>query len=375
VTAWARARRWIAGLVLGAGALAPAWAHKGSDAYLALAPEGARIAVALKDLDQAVALDANADGRVTWGEVRAAETAVHGLLARDLRWLDERGAACHADWRFAGLERRSDGTYWVAEATWPCAGADAVRRLDYRLFATTDTSHRLLLSGERAGQPVLATLAPGESHAFAAAAQAQGRLDTVVDHVWLGAAHLLQGPDHIAFLLALVLPLHLALRLPGRAWNAGRPPEWRGLLAAVTAFTVGHSITLGLATLGWLRVGGPWVETMIVVSIGVTALLNLYPVRRLPNAALALVFGLVHGLGFVGLLREAGASPALLPWALLGFNLGIELAQLALVAAWVLIVQPAVHRPWYEARVVRGGSWALLGASVALLAWRAASAA
>ncbi len=112
-----------------------------------------------------------------------------------------------------------------------------------------------------------------------------------------------------------------------------------------------------------------WVESAIVVSIGVSALLNIYPVRWLRTEVLAGLFGLVHGMGFAGLLLDANAPLSLLPWALLGFNLGIEAAQLLVLLIWVLVCQPMLSSPWYQARVVRGLSWALVAFSLALLPW------
>jgi hypothetical protein len=122
-----------------------------------------------------------------------------------------------------------------------------------------------------------------------------------------------------------------------------------------------------LVAWGWLQVSSDWVEPAIVVSIGVSALLNIYPVRWLCTEVLAGLFGLVHGMGFAGLLLDANALLSLLPWALLGLNLGIEVAQLLVLLTWVLICQPMLSAPWYQTRVVRGLSWALVTFSLALL--------
>jgi hypothetical protein len=137
------------------------------------------------------------------------------------------------------------------------------------------------------------------------------------------------------------------------------------LLRTVTAFTIGHSITLILATLGWTQASPAWVEPVIALSIAATAMLNLRPLPWLRTDVLALAFGLVHGFGFAGLLLEAAAPDGLLPWALAGFNLGIEAGQLLAVGIWVLASQALVGRAWYERVVVRGGSVLL----ILLAAW------
>ena len=93
---------------------------------------------------------------------------------------------------------------------------------------------------------------------------------------------------------------------------------------------------------------------------GITALLNLRPQAWLRTDVLALLFGLVHGYGFAGLLQEAAAPSGLLPWALAGFNLGVEAGQLLAVAGWVVVSQVFANRSWYASVVVRGGSVGLI---------------
>ena len=379
---WLATLGWVALQFRGAAllitllVLAPlASAHKGSDAYLATTTDATtqrvqlRLSIALKDLDQVLPLDANADGQLTWGEVRAAAPAVQAYLALGMAW--RAGAAdCSPRWTADGLERRSDGSYWIARAELACDAGPV--RLDYHLMEGADNSHRLLLSGDWQGQPLLATLAPGDTLALGSASTdgaQQTPAQTVASHVTIGALHLLEGYDHLAFLLALVLPMSLPLwrRRAGPATSAPQTSDWGRMLGTVTAFTVGHSVTLGLVAWGVLTVSSDWVEPLIVVSIGISALLNLYPVSWLRTEVLAGGFGLVHGMGFAGLLLDAQAPLALLPWALLGFNLGIEAAQLLVLAAWVLICQPLLAAAWYPTRVVRGLSWGLAAFSLLLL--------
>lgn len=392
-----RAARWapilrglLAWLALGLwlGLHPPAFAHKGSDAYLDLRGDAANssalqltLSVAIQDLDLLLPLDANADGRVTWGEIQAAQPAVQQLLQASTG-LQAGRADCPLAWRYAGLERRSDGTYlrWTSSAL--CPDAQALR---YTLMREQDATHRLLVTGRLDGQDLLSNwspqqpgalplrVAPGSAAAHAAGAGGSALHSgpaTLWSYLQLGMHHLLEGYDHLAFLLALVLPLRLVL---GRAMPAPAPKggaaqhasTWWALLRTVTAFTIGHSVTLVLATLGWTQASPDWVEPVIALSIGVTALLNLFPFAHVRSDALALLFGLVHGYGFAGLLTEAAAPSGLLPWALAGFNLGVEAGQLLAVAGWVLLVQLVVRRPWYGPVVVRGGSWAL----VVLSAW------
>jgi hydrogenase/urease accessory protein HupE len=374
---------------------ASAWAHKGSDAYLDVrdveplshagpATSGGPLrfsyAVAIKDLDLAVPLDADADGKVTWGELKAAMPAVQQLL-QAATGLDagagSDAAACRLLWTFDGLEKRSDGGYmrWTSDAA--CAGAVGFR---YSLFRAQDATHRLLVTGRIGGQDLLSTWSPQQPGALvlrapgaggvAAPASADGHtgLQTLWAYLVVGVHHLLEGYDHLAFLLALVLPLHLAIR-GRRGGGCRRGPRHLDRAAAHHHRIHGSrwairprrpGSTLVLATLGLTEASPAWVEPAIALSIGVTALHNLYPVRHVRTDVLALVFGMVHGFGFASLLTEAAAPSGLLPWALAGFNLGVECGQLLVVAGWVLLSQVVQRQPWYGRVVMRGGSWLLL---------------
>ena len=343
---------------------APAWAHKGSDAYLDVRQHDQaltlQLSVALKDLDLLIPVDANADGLVTWAEVQAATAAALSLL-QSHTGLESSQPGCTLHWVYDGLEARSDGAYLRATSTASCPPGAALG-MRYTLFKNEDSNHRLIVTGHLDDRDLLATAAPQQAVPLvlrqAVAGPPRGIAATVWDYLSLGMHHLLQGYDHMAFLLALVLPLQLRL---GRAAALveGRSPWW-SLLRTITAFTVGHSITLMLATFGWTEASPRWVEPAIAASIAFTALLNIYPVRVLRSERLALVFGLVHGYGFAGLLIEAAAPAGLLPWALAGFNLGVEAGQLTAVTAWVLLSQVVVRQPWYGRVVVRGGSWLLV---------------
>ena len=439
----ARRPLWC-GLVL-AGALAlaltasPAHAHKGSDAYLDVqqmaapapppaagtatgTPTGGQapgdlrlvLAVALRDLDLLVPIDANADARITWGEIKTATPQLLALfnattgLAPDTGQAAQSGTpaaatppprpdACALAWQADGLERRSDGVYFRAAAQARCPAGQALR-FRYTLLKDQDATHRLLVAGRIHGQDLLSTVSPrqgslrldtGQAAALdASGAQATGtgsaanaanssRWSALRDYFSLGMHHLLEGYDHLAFLLALVLPLQLSLRRRRRGTTAAQAyagqtghtsaasgsdwaANWLALLRTVTAFTIGHSITLVLATLGFTQASPLWVEPVIALSIAVTALLNLYPVKGVRFDVLALLFGLIHGYGFAGLLQEMAAPSGLLPWALTGFNLGVEAGQLLAVLGWVLVSQALVGQPWYHRVVVRGGSMALV---------------
>jgi HupE / UreJ protein len=342
-------------------AASSAHAHKASDAYLSVGESSStvvnvvplRLSLALKDIDAALdTLDADGDRRLTWGETKTAMPVI-------LRWVDAGltlscgSAPAQPAWGLDSLEQRSDGTYLRLAAQITCAAPAAVK-LDYRLMQDIDPTHRLLLQSGLDGQRSAAVLAPGARSAMELArrgAPASGPA-TLGNFFTEGVQHILSGYDHLAFLLALLLPISLLAR--------ARQSGLRQLLFTVTGFTAGHSVTLALATLGWVSASPRWVEPAIAMSIGASALLNLYPVRGLRTEALAVGFGLIHGLAFSGVMTEAGLSGTLLVWALAGFNLGVEAGQLMMVATWCAVHLLLVRWSHYSAVVVRGGSFALL---------------
>ncbi|MFB0610805.1 HupE/UreJ family protein [Aurantiacibacter poecillastricola] len=162
-----------------------------------------------------------------------------------------------------------------------------------------------------------------------------------------GAHHVLIGPDHVLFLIGLIL-------LGG---------SLRRLAIIVTAFTLGHSVTLALAATGTFAPPAWLIEPLIALSIVIVGVDNL--LRREGQRDLrplfALVFGLVHGFGFAFVLREFGLPPGNLAWSLLAFNIGVEIGQLAIVVpfalalAWIRARWPIVAK-----RIVIGGSLAVI---------------
>jgi HupE / UreJ protein len=168
--------------------------------------------------------------------------------------------------------------------------------------------------------------------------------------VHLGSRHIAEGTDHLLFLLALILPAPL-FAVGGR-WGgyAGGKTALRRIVKVVTAFTLGHSITLVLGALGWARLPGPVVESAIALSILVSAAHALVPIFKGREVYIAGGFGLVHGLAFAATLTGFGLDPLTLVSSVLGFNLGIEALQLVVILAampWlVLLARSRIYGPF-----------------------------
>jgi hypothetical protein len=171
-------------------------------------------------------------------------------------------------------------------------------------------------------------------------------LGVVAQYLILGFRHIIpEGLDHILFVLGIVL----------------LTTELKPVLVQVTAFTIAHSLTLGLTMYGIASLSPRIVEPLIALSIGYVAIENVAIGRfGLWRPAMVFGFGLIHGMGFAGALRELPLRRAELSLALAGFNLGIELAQLAIVAVvFLTIAMWHGHKPWYRPRFVLPTSTAI----------------
>ena len=367
----------------------PASAHKASDAYLTLAVQGPQISqrldIALRDLDRELALDANDDGQLQWGEVRDRWDAIETLADAGVQ-LQADGQACRLTSRRAPvLDDHSDGRYAVLQRLWICAAPVRKLTVHYTLFQRSDATHRGIahITSKRGAAndsaaaavqapPQTAVLVPGEPAAvFALQAGAASGPGGFIGFVAEGVHHILTGFDHLLFLLALLLPAVLVRGPQGwRAAPALKPVLW-DVLRVVTAFTVAHSITLALAVLDVVNPPSRWVESLIAASVVLAALNNLHPLLAERRWMITFAFGLVHGFGFAGALKDLGLNAGSLAGPLLGFNLGVELGQLALVAlfvplAWLL--RPTVA---YRRAAMLGGSSVIAMLALVWLAERA----
>jgi hydrogenase/urease accessory protein HupE len=217
------------------------------------------------------------------------------------RWIAERieVEGCTLG-RTAASPAERDGV--TVRAAWACEHAPKQVRLDF--LSELPPGHRHLAEHHvlHAGEPVLVLGAPQTSFAGV---------------VRLGVEHILTGWDHLLFLFGMVL-------VAARA---------RAVLKVVTAFTVAHSVTLALSALGVLAPSPRWVEPLIALSIAYVGVENLLTRDLEKRWRVAFGFGLLHGFGFAGGLLDVGAARSELPLVLFGFNLGVELGQLAVLAA------------------------------------------
>jgi hypothetical protein len=367
--------RLLASIVIAIAALANApavSAHAVSTSFLSLevagddSPVTARWDLALQDLVWTVFIDADVDGVVTWSEIQAAQPAIANAVLAQIA-IDRGGAACELRVRDFALALRLEQNFLsiAIEARCPRSG---VLHVGGSLFMSADASQRVLLGAVHGDTSFQGVITPGSAGWSEPAEVSAWR--SFVRFAGEGVWHVWIGYDHIAFVLLLLLPA--VLRPVAGRWQGqtGLAQVARDIATIITAFTIAHSITLALAVTGTVKLPGKPIEVAIAASIAAAALLNLFPRYARFRLALAFGFGFVHGFGFANALAEIDAAGVKLLPLLAGFNIGVEIAQLSIVAVVLPLIYAARGARWYSGGIMPLGSCALGAAGLVWLLQR-----
>ena len=338
-----------------------AYAHKPSDSYLILQADQTGIHgqwdIALRDLDFAIGLDTDGNGELTWDEVRSkhADIAAYALSRLTISEAgDKENKLCPLTARQQLIDQHSDGAYTVLMFDSPCTAEKIA--VQYQLFFDIDPQHKgLLRLVNKDGATATAIFSPDNASQTFTLAEVS-KLQQFTDYVKHGVWHIWIGFDHILFLLSLLLPAVLILH--GRKWEPATHFKAAAIdvLKIVTAFTLAHSITLTLAALNILSLPSRLVESAIALSVILAALNNLFPLFQGRRWLVAFSFGLIHGFGFASVLADLGLPKAALILALVGFNFGVEIGQLSIVAVFLPLAF-ILRKHWlYRRGIVQFGS-------------------
>ena len=347
--------------------LQSALAHKPSDSYLAISAKGAAISgqwdIALRDLEYAIGLDADGNGEITWGAVKAkhADIASYALARLAVRAGD---SACPLRATAHLIDEHSDGAYAVLRFEGECARAPDALDIRYGLLFDFDSQHKGLLRLESEAGTLSGIFAADRSEQRFELHK-RSALEQFLNFGHEGVWHIWKGFDHVLFLLSLLLPAVLVFRR--QRWEQVqdfRPAFW-DVVRVVTSFTIAHSITLSLAALQIIWLPSRLVESTIAFSVLLAALNNIRPVVEGRRWMMAFAFGLIHGFGFASVLTDLGLPRDSLLLALVGFNLGVEAGQLVIVSVFLPLAFMLRSTPLYRRGLMHGGS--LLIALVALI--------
>jgi len=352
-----------------------AHAHKPSDSYLTLVVAGARVDVrwdiALRDLENVLALDRDANGAITWGELRARRGDVTAL-ARDRLAIRSGDDPCPLTAVDMLVAEHSDGAYAVLNFVANCPVAPRVLDVDYELFFDVDPQHHgIARVDDGAGTRTAIFTFADRRQRFEPSTL--GRAHQLGAAVKLGIGHIFSGIDHLLFLIALLLPSVLVRKGGRQAWEPvdRLRPAVMDVLKIVTAFTLAHSITLSLSALGVLRLPSRFVESGIAASVILAAVNNVVPVLEEDRWTAAFALGLLHGFGFSATLMDLGLPRQNLVVTLFGFNLGVEIGQMCVVAAFLPLAYLVRRTVAYRRVALLGGSVVIAGVATVWLVERA----
>jgi hydrogenase/urease accessory protein HupE len=309
----------------------------------------AEIALSQRELVLSMpALDLDHDGWIESAELEAGRPAVARAFVDGLVVTAD-GEPCPGSLDDLRLISEEDGV-WI-HAHYSCPGPPGRLTLDWRLLTALRDGH-LHIARITLGSAVQdAVIQRGNSSWTVDAAGPMSRAGGTAWAMFkLGVEHILTGADHLLFLLGLIL-------IGGSV---------RSLALAVSAFTVAHSITLALATLSVVTPSPRLVEPLIALSIAYVGVENLFVKDAGKRWRITFPFGLVHGFGFAGALREIALPRAQIPVALVSFNVGVEAGQLGVLAIVLPLVLAARRAPLFRERGIKLAS---LGIAFAGMVW------
>lgn len=345
-----------------------AWGHKSSDSFINLTVANDNITgrwdIALRDLEYALALDADTDGAITWAELRDRYQDVENYAFSHLQVntrlpLNNKADKCVRQTGQLQVDHHSDGAYAVINFNLQCSSPVDQLTVAYQLLFDLDPTHRGLVQISKGDNTEFVVLSPDNQQAeidFSVSNQWQTFHQFLTEGVW----HIWMGYDHILFLLCLLLPTVVRKtptgwvqndRFNNTLWQVGK---------IVTAFTIAHSITLALGVLQVVSLPSRLVESAIAFSVILVAVNNLYAFFSERAWFVAFGFGLIHGFGFASVLSGLGLSTANLGTALLSFNLGVELGQLAIVSVFLPVAYYFRSYWFYKRVVLHAGSHAII---------------
>ena len=322
-----------------------------------------RVEIPILDLDRAASLDISSEGVISDAEVTEARVKIEDYLQKNFR-ISSSGKSWPMHYSDIELLEIEVADYLVAQFT---VGMDGVvpdvLDIEYSAIHEVDSDHRGWLIIEENEKTGLRGNHATMSLIFSPQNQRQ-QLNLLIDptpvtwrkFIWEGVWHIWIGLDHVLFIIALVITA-VVTREQGSFRPVARfSTSFMNVIKIITLFTIAHSITLSLSALGLVTVPSRAVESVIAFSVFAIAVNNIYPVVKKQVWWFVFGFGLFHGLGFASILNELMLGQTSRIKSLIGFNLGVELGQLAIISVLFPLLFLMRNRRLYVPGVVTGGS-------------------
>jgi hypothetical protein len=340
-------------------------AHQMSTSYLSInLDEQGKIKgtwqVRLFDINQIVPIDDNLDGQLTWAELLAHQVTVIDYLGSSLSLQADQDCPLRFNPK-QQIDTHYNEGYLVSSFTANCTSSSLLS-INYQAFFEIDTDHKTIVTIDAPEHQYTRVISHGNPSLVINLAESQP-IDTISEYTYQGMLHIWKGTDHILFLLALLLSCVLIREQ--KKWVAVAKPKQILTHTAwiITAFTLAHSLTLTATALDLLNLSSHWVEFGIALSVLLAALNNVWPmVLRL--GWITFGFGLLHGMGFAGVLGELGLPDNQKLLAILAFNVGVEIGQLLILALVLPILILCRHSVWYRHWGMQLASIAIAGVAI-----------
>lgn len=305
------------------------------------------------NLDQYIVLDTNENGLISWKELRAKKDEIIELVLPHLKVVSG-GKLCTKEVKDFNIHRRAHQSYITLQMKLSCKLEDKID-IHYDLFFDVDRSQKAFvqIKDKNHSQPMVISprkrqLTINIKNRFA--------FETFVNFLVEGIWHIWIGFDHILFLLMLLVPSVIYFKNREIIPQNSLKKVIITILKIVTAFTIAHSITLALSVLDVVDVNSRYIEIAIALSVLFTALNNLFLFTQTKTWIIAFLFGLIHGFGFANVLKEMTLKSSELTGSLLGFNLGVEIGQLAIVLVVIPIIFLTRNTKFYRYFILYGFS-------------------
>lgn len=347
-------------------------AHRPGESYIFLSVTDTevtgRFEVTLRDLNKVISIDQNNDAELTDAEFFAVAEQASAYMQKTLFF--HHGQQIHpVEVGFKNMRHTGVGNFAQIEFTIPTLeGVPEGMRTTYQfLFDGPEPTHRGLLVIENntlagivdAESNIAGIFGPHDNDKYIRLSPLAG-YEVIVEFIKHGAWHIWIGLDHILFIISLLLLSVMVVKDGQREPVKHFAEAMWAVVTIITLFTISHSISLTLAALDIVRLPSRLVESVIAASIAVAALHNLFPVYIKHMGALVFFFGLFHGFGFANVLAPLTLQTSSLVPSLFGFNVGVELGQLAIIC----MVFPLLFllRNWrgYDTVVLKIGSIGLI---------------
>ena len=304
------------------------------------------------NLDQFIILDTNENGLVSWKEIKAKKEEIVNFVLPHLK-ISTDGKLCENRLTDFEVYRRVHQSYIKLHINLTCPSPKNETKIFYDLFFDVDKGQKAFfgMKEQNISQPMVLS---SRSREITIKLEQASAFQSFVNFLTEGIWHIWIGFDHILFLLMLLIPS--VLYYHGREIKSQNSLKATliKVLKIVTAFTIAHSITLALSVLDIVTTNIQFVEIAIALSVLFTALNNLFIFMRTKIWMLAFGFGLIHGFGFANVLKEMTLNSRELVRSLLGFNLGVEIGQLAILIVVVPLLFLTRNSKFYRYFILYG---------------------